>query len=604
VCGQQNATCLVEQLVETEAARTRVQKATPAPSKLSQAIDALSSDHPEDAATAFRSALNDDRAGSIAAFTESYASAADDLILRYVEHDLCEVPAHGVGIWRKLSPSELSEVKLALERPPAVRDATRSLSLRLCALMAELPSGDATFDLVKLLTFLKRHAADRKSFSVDQNFWLAERLVQATVGPGTPDRERPRFLDEAEKELSTLLAPVFAADGSSLRNPDAAFKQLQEHCKAANNDRCYWSIAAIAEKADLSWSTLWDLARAMGALPTNGTIPRLEQVRAMWGRAQERLPARLRPAEKTYYALTLDILRYGIDVDLLTHGKGTAQDVLRELDGAQTRLEKLAGIKESERAGLRRSLLFFRRDALDYSGRNSEANALAHTLERSARGEDALDLVPIQIREGRVGEAAATADDALERGIGDQPSVLFSSALAHLLLNDAAYAESARRLLFWMDHAYRDYVRLMLAWRLLERGAESEAHALLQDRLREVPAGDNPEQRLAQGDLNPWHEILVRYYLNPTPETSAKVFDALKDPQAFARSMLSRGSQSLASFRCEAYFYDALLQSVIGDPPTRAARYRSRLEQVVGERCYTTYEYAMASYLLQAISPP
>ncbi|HWA77196.1 MAG TPA: hypothetical protein VG937_32900, partial [Polyangiaceae bacterium] len=150
----------------------------------------------------------------------------------------------------------------------------------------------------------------------------------------------------------------------------------------------------------------------------------------------------------------------------------------------------------------------------------------------------------------------------------------------------------------------RDYVRLMLAWRLLERGAESEAHALLQDRLREVPAGDNPEQRLAQGDLNPWHEILVRYYLNPTPETSAKVFDALRDPQAFARSMLSRGSQSLASFRCEAYFYDALLQSVIGDPPTRAARYRSRLEQVVGERCYTTYEYAMASYLLKANSPP
>jgi hypothetical protein len=608
VCGQQNSACLVEHLVEAEAARTRPRGAAPpATASLSQTIDALLSDHPERAVTAFRGALKEDRAGSIRAFLASYAPVADDLILRYVERELCEVPVLGLSDdWRVLSSSELSEVKLALERPPAARNVARSANLRLCALMADLPSGDATFDLRRVLAFLSHHAVDRKSFSVDQGFWLAERLLQASVGPGTPDPERPRLLAEAQEHVASLLAPVFASPPPPLGSPDAAFKQLQKHCESSKNDRCYWSLTEIAEKAELDANTFWELARALGALPTNGTTARLAQVRRIWGRALERLPARLGPAQKARYAVTLDIFRYGVDVDLLAHGIGNVQDVLRELDDARTRLEKVTGMPESERVNLRRNLLFFQRDALDYAGQNGEANAVASALQRSARAEQALELVPIQIREGRVGEAAATADDALERQIGDQQSTLFSSALAHLLLNDAAYAESARRLLFWMDHPYRDYVRLMLAWRLLSRGAagENEARALLQDRLREVPAGDNPEQRLAEGDLNPWHEIIVRYYLNQTPETSAKVFDSLKDQKTFAQSMLSRGSQSLASFRCEAYFYDALLQSVSGEARTRAARYRNRLQQVVDEKCYTTYEYAMASYLLRSEKTP
>jgi hypothetical protein len=77
-----------------------------------------------------------------------------------------------------------------------------------------------------------------------------------------------------------------------------------------------------------------------------------------------------------------------------------------------------------------------------------------------------------------------------------------------------------------------------------------------------------------------------------------EVFGPLEGPGAFEKSPLSRMGMSLAQVRCEAFFYDALLEGVGGDPRDRRKRERKLLEKVVKTGCFTYFEYLMAGCLL------
>src|SRR5215468_2713045 len=143
-------------------------------------------------------------------------------------------------------------------------------------------------------------------------------------------------------------------------------------------------------------------------------------------------------------------------------------------------------------------------------------------------------------------------------------------------------------------HDSRDYVRLMLYWHLGRRGKVDVAKAYLDERWRGIDKDSWPA-RLAQGDTQVWRERLIGYYLgNVTPE---EFFQPLRSREAFEASGLNRIGLSYDEIRCEAYFYDALLQAVTGDAATRSARFAKGIQEVLETRAGHYYEHLVARYL-------
>ncbi len=178
------------------------------------------------------------------------------------------------------------------------------------------------------------------------------------------------------------------------------------------------------------------------------------------------------------------------------------------------------------------------------------------------------------------------------------PEALFMLAIA-TLLNQTDDAEIYAREFFTTDHPFRDYIRLMLYWHLSKQGKPDQARAYLEERWQNIDASSWPA-RLQQGDAAAWREQLIAYFLGELPQE--KLFAPLLSRQSFDKSALRHlgvyglNYQGLSS---EAYFYDALLQQVSGDPSTQQSRYEAGLQKTLKLSNAVLYEYLMASYLLK-----
>jgi len=193
---------------------------------------------------------------------------------------------------------------------------------------------------------------------------------------------------------------------------------------------------------------------------------------------------------------------------------------------------------------------------------------------------------------GRTDEALQSAEKAREMP-GLESGALMLAALSQLVTNGEK-AEYAARKFLATTHDSRDYVRLMLYWHLGRRGKVDVAKAYLDERWRGIDKDSWPA-RLAQGDTQVWRERLIGYYLgNVTPE---EFFQPLRSREAFEASGLNRIGLSYDEIRCEAYFYDALLQAVTGDAATRSARFAKSIQEVLETRAGHYYEHLMARYL-------
>jgi len=193
---------------------------------------------------------------------------------------------------------------------------------------------------------------------------------------------------------------------------------------------------------------------------------------------------------------------------------------------------------------------------------------------------------------GRTDEALQSAERARQMP-GLESGALMLAALSQLVTNGEK-AEYAARKFLATTHDSRDYVRLMLYWHLGRRGKVDVAKAYLDERWRGIDKDSWPA-RLAQGDTQVWRERLIGYYLgNVTPE---EFFQPLRSREAFEASGLNRIGLSYDEIRCEAYFYDALLQAVTGDAATRSARFAKGIQEVLETRAGHYYEHLMARYL-------
>jgi hypothetical protein len=193
---------------------------------------------------------------------------------------------------------------------------------------------------------------------------------------------------------------------------------------------------------------------------------------------------------------------------------------------------------------------------------------------------------------GRIEEALQFAERMREMP-GSENSALMLAALSQLVTNGEK-AEYAARKFLAVKHETEDYMRLMLYWHLGRRGKVDVATAYLDERWRGIDKDSWPA-RLAQGDAQVWREQLIGYYLGNV--TREEFFAPLRSREAFEASGLNRIGESYDEMRCEAYFYDALLQAVTGDPGTRSARFAQSIQRVLETRAGHFLEYLMARYL-------
>ncbi|MCE7880416.1 MAG: hypothetical protein DYG82_07255 [Candidatus Jettenia sp. AMX1] len=175
----------------------------------------------------------------------------------------------------------------------------------------------------------------------------------------------------------------------------------------------------------------------------------------------------------------------------------------------------------------------------------------------------------------------------------DNPDILYLAALAQILTREGEY-EYVGRYFIDTSHEYTDYIRMMLSWSLSTKGKTEEGQDILFERWKTIDPNTWSE-RMGQGDAKVWKEMLIGYYLGNIQ--SNMIFGPLEDREIFEHSTLSCLGQSLEGLRCEAYFYDALLQGISGNPTTRKERMLDRLEKVQETRIPIYYEYHMARYL-------
>jgi len=194
---------------------------------------------------------------------------------------------------------------------------------------------------------------------------------------------------------------------------------------------------------------------------------------------------------------------------------------------------------------------------------------------------------------GRTGEALQLAERALKMPDFERENALFLAALSQLV-TDQREAEYAALEFLATKHEGRDYIRLMLYWYLAGKGKLDQAKAYLDDRWR----GINPaswRERLAEGDAQVWREQLIGYYLGNVRRE--EILASLRSREAFEASGLNRIGKEYDDMYCEAYFYDALLQSVTGPSATRSARFAQSIQSVLETGRGDIYEYLMALYL-------
>jgi pentatricopeptide repeat protein len=204
----------------------------------------------------------------------------------------------------------------------------------------------------------------------------------------------------------------------------------------------------------------------------------------------------------------------------------------------------------------------------------------------------------LSLARGQLDSAREVADTMLAADSTDG-SALFLASVSRLLAGDTNAVVPAIRFLDETEHEYRDYVRLMLSWSLRSRGESDRARAIINQRWNEVDSSTWP-RRIEQGDVSAWREMLIGYYAGHVPR--ARIFGPLANESSYQSGALHALGYPLNAARCEAYFYDALLQSVSGLTWTRRKRELAALDAAIATRYYQYYEYHMAHILRERLT--
>jgi tetratricopeptide (TPR) repeat protein len=375
------------------------------------------------------------------------------------------------------------------------------------------------------------------------------------------------------------------------RDAEEAFKQLAEYCGSLPEARWCWSmLRPLAElhlrSPNIPYELGWRLADVGGDRQMSETALQMLQL------AERNLPA-LPPQEREARRSVLD---WSKAVAHLSLAQYQVKDSLLE---AERLLE--AGVRNrSSNPGWVQPDLVFGSLAETYmlEGRLPEAAALM---------EKACGLFPdspylmerkffLRLAQGDAAGARSVAEEMLKANSKEERGI-FVMAVIELLTGGSA-AETWADRFFQTNHPNRDYVRMMLYWRLRCAGNDRQAQQLLEERwtnITESLKDSSWEQRASQEGATVWREKLIGYYLGKVSRD--EIFGPLLDEKKFEASLFRSSGEPLSGLRCEAHFYDALLQGVTGKPQDRDPRQLNQLKKAIASEHVLYYEYQMARYL-------
>ncbi len=299
----------------------------------------------------------------------------------------------------------------------------------------------------------------------------------------------------------------------------------------------------------------------------------------------------LAPEERARYGAWIQLGRAQANLMLAQHGDRNRLAV------ADTQLRDILSSLQDDggwpdRAAVTSTLM----DVYTLGGRFATLDSLLRTPSVAGSRHANIMRHFVYLARGQIDSATRIADTVLAQEPYD-PFSLFLSSATHLLAGRPEGEGIARRFLSDTDHEYRDYIRLMLFWAM--KGGPSEnsrraADTLLRERWSAIDT-TTWRDRLRDKDRSVWREMLIGYYAGHIEP--GRIHGPLESLQALQASELGVLDFSLDGLRCEAYFYDALLQSVSGDAATREERVRASLKRAVDTKFQLYYEYHMSTLL-------
>lgn len=425
-------------------------------------------------------------------------------------------------------------------------------------------------------------------WTADEEYFLAYLMLDANMQAVTPP--------ERLGQIQNLLLSVFERWSKDDLHAELAFRELRELYTKIHAPNWYWSM--LESLADLHKQNYW-ISYMMGSkLAVGVNLEEGKKALAMLDRAESNL-LKIKPNDRTRMRAWLNLHRAQAYLTLVEYG----EQRIRE-QGWKQALKLLTSLIDSvqpDAQGWPPLYWVYRYIADAYIWANNIEQAVIEVdkgLHLFPNNQELLyekfflHLVQIQ-----TSEAVKLAQELQDGPRRDETNVLFLPALAQLLTGKGEFEYAARRFIN-TTHSYRDYIRMMLYWSLCGEGKDKEAKELLIERWKTI----NPltwGERMEYGDQNVWREMLMGYYVGKVD--SNDIFGTLQDRETFERSPLRRIGFSFSGIRCEAHFYNALLQGVSGDPETRRERQIEQLKMALDTQHFSYYEYHMANYLINII---
>jgi conflict system STAND superfamily ATPase len=538
-------------------------------------IDRLASGDIDGATGSFAAALAVDRPGAGEVFLSLYAEKVNPEVRIAQLEKTCTLPRLGRAA-NAVPPSVSTRYDLEelLTRSSVNLSADRRRTLELCRLWIYADAGHAGSAQAVISRLLSENV---QKWRPEEEYVLAALMLRLHGNSMAEPSQMP--------EIRRLLS-----DSVQRFSPPDAERVFQELLDKYEGQLPLWHAKLLVSLAELQPTSFFIPLRLGGRLSSGDNVEEAEAALKLLEKAGDQIdPQKLE--ERDRWAAVISYFKAVAWQTSLKYGNRSAYLEIQKLAATiNTREEKGWPSRDSVTLLLINAHLLA--DNLADATKASE-----EWLRRSPASHPARDNA-IFVRLANLDVAGALRLARSERGIGDNQDeeVAYKIAALELLSGSEPYEASAKYFLEKTQHRYRDYVRLMLFWRLALEGRGNEARGLINERWKQIDTASWYE-RLAQGDVEVWREMLVGYYAGQV--RGEQILSPVKDTSSLQASPLSSiGGMSFAELRGEAYFYDALLQEVSGDSATRRARSRRALEEVVRLRRVALYEYHMARYLL------
>jgi hypothetical protein len=596
---------LAQYLVGTQAARLDFaagkREASRAPPVLTDAVGALADDDVDGARATFGSLKLDRnrrlRTVAVRAFPRLYADA-----LWY--RGIARLPGP-LKVWSStpLSPAERQRiVQFLSDSDRRIPEETRQL-LRLHELWSYDGHGERE-RAAQLCARLLREAQDA-SWKPEYKYFLAFLALRAH----RRDAEYPLLPPDRLDLTTSLLASAFHQWAGELRSGKAFEELVKKVYTDTRVPRWYWGMLQTLADADSSTSSFW-MPYFLGHHLAQGNEEDARKALEYLDRAEKNIPEGRGQDENRAWVNWARVMAHD---NLAMYLRG-GDEASRHLERESKLLDGLIGVIPEDAEGWPQVGLLTRYQAalVLLDGRSEEnLNRAFDMLKEQAGvpGNEYLhtDLWVIHLARLDM-DAALLHLENLPKDVRDGADCRMENAMVHLLTARKGYDRAARDYLS-VENQYndnRDYVRMLLYWTRCREGKQQEANRELAARWDDIKRAnarwrrliekgnvDAWRERLQQGDLCAWREMLIGYYVGALRRED--MYAPFATRESFQQSALSRLSIPLCGFRCELYFYDALLQETKGSPPGLV---RDLLKKAIDDGKPSYYEYDMARYLL------